>query len=209
MMVTGQAPPDAVMSSILHALQVLTQQNAVISERIHSLEATLYSEKRRRVAVNTVGIVSPSLAVAGSSSSSPDVIEWICPICLSQMSDRDSWKGHIRRLVQHSTRPACHLNPQDRHHLQLVQRFGLAEDMFQGKARAFAVAFYAAVRKCCTSQDTDRQSYDHLSLWLSTALTSNDEFPIYDISRRATRTYKRVASSVTPSTSSNSRSRER
>ena len=81
MMVTGQAPPDAVMSSILHALQVLTQQNAVISERIHSLEATLYSEKRRRVAVNTVGIVSPSLAVAGSSSSSPDVIEWICPIC--------------------------------------------------------------------------------------------------------------------------------
>ena len=209
MMVAGQMPPDPVLSSIMHALQELTRQNAVIAERIQSLEDTLHCEKRRRVTVNPVGVVSPTFAVAGSSSSSPEVINWICPFCLTRLADRDSWKGHIRRLVNPSSRPACHMNPQDSHHLDFVKRFGFVGDMFHQKAREFTAAFYAEVCICCTSQDTDQQSYDHISLWLSTALTANDEFPIYDISQRATRTYKRMSSSVTPSSSSYSRSRER
>jgi hypothetical protein len=76
---------------------------------------------------------------------------WQCPICGKVLQHKDSFRGHIRKLVHSSTRPKCHLNPSDDTHKLMVARF--AGGNFYEKAQAFCKELNSQVKWSCTKRD--------------------------------------------------------
>jgi len=104
---------------------------------------------------------------------------WKCPICFKPLAHKESFAGHIRKLVHGSTRPKCHMNPADDQHQALVARFPGAN--FYERAKAFCNAFYSEVRWSCTKRDDDDQSFEHVTAWFNAALSGVEvNFPVYD-----------------------------
>lgn len=108
---------------------------------------------------------------------------WACPVCHETLKHKESFKGHIRKLLYSSSRPKCHFNPQDVEHQLLVHRF--AGESFYGQSHAFSREFYAQVCFSCTKRDDDDLSHAHVSSWIAAAksnevLGNSMPFPTYD-----------------------------
>ena len=105
-------------------------------------------------------------------------VSWTCPICNINLKHKESFKGHIRKLVYPSSRPGCHLNPLEKSHGQFARRFNGVS--FSDQAYEFCKAFYHEVCICCTKRDPDEASLRHLWAWLDAARSDSGEFPVYD-----------------------------
>ena len=217
MLAVGSEPPAPILSAIMHELQKLSQQNNDISRRIAALEG-VFSQRcniRRRMVVHDVSAIIECQGDAGDAPvSGQSELAWICPVCLTTLCDRDSFKGHIRSLAQHACNPhswrrACHMNPLDANHQALSRRFVGAN--FRECSQNFCVQYYQEVRCCTSSYDTEEQSHRHLSEFISWCLepisNENHSCPVYDASCRPSRKLRRVDG--TSSSSSQSRSRSR
>lgn len=219
MIVVGSEPPAPVLSAIMHELQKLSQQNSDISRRITALEHVFlqHCNIRRRVVVHDVSSIIECQGEAGDARGSGlSELEWTCPVCLTTLCDRDSFKGHIRSLAQHACNPhswrrACHMNPLDANHQALSRHF--PGDNFRECSQHFCVQYYQEVRCCTSSYDTEEQSHRHLSSFISWCLepfsNENQPCPVYDASCRPSRKLRRVDGTSSSSSQSRSRSRPR
>ena len=118
-----------------------------------------------------------------------------CPVCSQVLMHKESFKGHIRKLVHQSSRPGCHLNPRDEDHRLLVRHFH--GSTFCEQARNFCAEFYAQTRSSCTKRDDDEHSRRHISDWLAAAKAevfphTMANFPVFDSGcRSVTRKHRR------------------
>jgi hypothetical protein len=137
----------------------------------------------------------------GGTGSAPDQVDlqqpnvtvdpcWQCPVCGKVLQHKDSFRGHIRKLVHSSTRPKCHLNPCDVTHQAMVARFAGAT--FYEKAAAFCRELNSQVKWSCTKRDDDEQSWQHVLLWIAAAKSDVLDFPVYDARFRSSARKQRV-----------------
>ncbi len=105
-------------------------------------------------------------------------VSWSCPVCGITLGSKESFKGHIRKLVYPSKRPGCHLNPLIPQHRLYAHRFDGAT--FHDQGYEFCKKFYHEVCVCCTKRDPDDVALRHLWLWLDSA-QSDADFPEYDM----------------------------
>jgi len=105
-------------------------------------------------------------------------VSWTCPVCGNTLSSKESFKGHIRKLVYPSKRPGCHLNPLIPQHRLFAHRFD--GDHFHEQAYEFCKEFYHQVCVSCTKRDPDDAALRHLWLWLDAARSDDADFPEYD-----------------------------
>lgn len=198
MYAAGYSAPDQILCCILDQLKVLSQQNASIVNRMAAIEALVHKPHVQF----DIGD-APRQEGSGDPVDVAVVVKWVCPFCEEPLLHRESFKGHIRALVYRTSRPKCHLHPKK--HAMMVSRF--AGDSFYEKEKNFHVAFYSEVRSCCTSLDSVQQSIEHIRNWLAVCMSgSDDPLPVYDVSCRAVRAYKR---SESPGSARSSSSRSR
>jgi hypothetical protein len=105
-------------------------------------------------------------------------MSWTCPICSRNLKHKESFKGHIRKLVYPSNRPGCHLNPLEKSHEQFARRFNGLN--FSEQAYEFCKEFYHQVCISCTKRDPDDASLRHIWAWLDAARSDSGDFPVYD-----------------------------
>lgn len=167
----GAAGLDSVtLNSILLYVQTLRQdtslirnQNAEIMDRIRTLETQV-----ARMQPTPGDGLAPELSEKAA-------IEWSCPICGVILQDERSFKGHIRRLVDPSGRPKCHINIRDQRHVSLVSRFDGDDDYARGKQ--FCRAFYGFVRCAISAKFDPSESFVMIQSWLAAAASPHDPFP--------------------------------
>jgi len=182
----SQNPPDAVMSGILHAMQSMRQENLLfqnsVNVRLDQIERSVASRPARDV-LNHAGD-APSLEASRSRSSSrarddtADGLEWICPICGTTCTHRESFKGHVRLCVL-SQHQRCRLMEDNAVHQDLVSKF--QDGNWQDSSRAFTHEFYDQVLVCSTSLDPAVKSHEHIFGWIKAAVSKDPSvvFPIY------------------------------
>jgi hypothetical protein len=105
-------------------------------------------------------------------------VSWTCPICGTNLKHKESFKGHIRKLVYPSKRPGCHLNPLVSQHQLFVHRFDGIN--FYEQSRAFCKEFYYQTCISCTKRDLDDASLSHIWAWIHAAQSDDLPFPQYD-----------------------------
>jgi hypothetical protein len=105
-------------------------------------------------------------------------MSWTCPVCGKNLSHKESFKGHIRKLVYPSKRPGCHLNPLVPQHQLFVHRFDGIN--FYEQSREFCKEFYYQTCISCTKRDLDDASLSHIWAWLDAARSDDLPFPEYD-----------------------------
>ena len=105
-------------------------------------------------------------------------LSWTCPVCGLTLSHKESFKGHIRKLVYPSKRPGCHMNSLIPQHQLLAHRF--AGTNFYEQSYEFCKQFYHQVCVSCTKRDPDDVSLRHIWAWIDAARTDGADFPEYD-----------------------------
>ena len=150
-----------VMQSLQNATRQMTDQNAEMMSRIKAIE--------NRVNALTSGD-APEI-VDGSS-------RWKCHVCGKVLQDAATFKGHIRRLAMPSSRPKCHLNPQDLHHQRMVARFGSDGFEFHQRVPLFCRAFYGFVRAAVSAKYDDDESFFLISSWIAAVFNSDMPIPV-------------------------------
>jgi hypothetical protein len=178
MLVAVGAPPvDAqapVWTAILSALHSIQHQQQVLSDG----QAALYSQQHDMVLkqdtmLHRVSALEERLSGDVSARSDPDNTDppWTCPLCRKTLSHRHSFKGHIRRLVNISSRPKCHLNPRNPEHLLLVHRFEGGD--FFSQSSNFCHHFHAFVSRAISKSRADDASRELVREWLAAARASD------------------------------------
>ncbi len=164
----GVAVETVTLNSILLYLQTLRQetcqirnQNLEIIQRMVSIEAQVSQM-----------MAAPGSAPELSSSNGP---VWICPVCRLVLQHERSFKGHIRRLVDPSDRPKCHLNIHNSDHRSLTSRF--EGDDFVAQSRTFCIAFYGFVRCAISAKYDASESFALIQSWLAAAQSHDMPFP--------------------------------
>lgn len=210
-----------IFTAILDELKKLNASHSFLQERVFSfhrdisqLSTVVYQNYPSALEEGRIHEQPPP------APSVPDV-RWKCPVCLKTFMHKESFKGHIRKLVFGSSRPKCHLNPQNVEHQLLVHRFEGAT--FYDRSQKFCREFYSQTCLSCTKRDEDDQSYRHVSAWIDASKSSAEfggeiPYPVYDpgvrsVSRKHPRTdsessqiSSRVASSSSIARSSYSQS---
>lgn len=176
-----------VFADILDELKKLNSSQSNLQQQLLCFRRDLSDMK----AVMSILQKSPDVEILGSAPLAIDLqpprfvdSRWSCPICHKGLAHKESFRGHIRKLVYSSTRPKCHLNPADERHATLVARFPGAT--FYERAKAFCTEFYTQVSWSCTKRDDDDQSFEHVKAWIGAALSDVErDFPVYDPRYRA------------------------
>jgi hypothetical protein len=193
MIVSGAAPPEPVLSGILHVLQSMRDEQQQFQSFVHARLDQLESVAHQRNAHQSDhAAFTSSLSASRSRSRSRRRetqtygLSWQCPICEENFTHRESFKGHVRlcMLMQHQRCRLCEDNPK---HQLLLGRFSCGT--WGERGAAFTRAFYDQIRACTSTLDTDQQSHDHISAWLTVA-TSDDmhvPFPSYAAARPSLR----------------------
>ena len=176
---SGSDPPDAVMSGLLHAVQSMRKEQQTIqcyvNDRLGAIERFVCSRQARVLLTNQVG-EAPSQEVSRSRSSSrprddtAQGLEWICPICGTPCTHRESFKGHVRLCVL-SQHQRCRLMEDNLVHQNLLSKF--LDGNWHDRSRAFTAEFYDQVVVCSTSLDPAIKSHEHIFGWIKAA-ASND-----------------------------------
>jgi hypothetical protein len=184
---SGSEPPDAVMSGILHAVQSMRQEQQTfqhfVNGRLSAIERSVCSCQGRVLPPNLVGD-APSQEVSRSRSSSrprddtAQGLEWICPICGTSCTHRESFKGHVRLCVL-SQHQRCRLMEDNPVHQDLLSKF--LDGNWNDRSRAFITEFYDQVVVCSTSLDPAIKSHDHIFGWIKAAASKDPMvmLPIY------------------------------
>jgi hypothetical protein len=174
--VEGQAP---IWTAILSALHSIQHQQQVLSEA----QSALYAQQRdmflkQDTMLHRVVALEQRLVSDVSAHTDADpcrggiaALPWTCPLCLKPLSHRHSFKGHIRRLVNMSSRPKCHLNPRNPEHQLLVHRFEGGD--FYARARNFCQHFQAFVSRAISKHRADDASRVLVREWLACARASD------------------------------------
>jgi hypothetical protein len=69
-----------------------------------------------------------------------------CPVCRSPFMHRQSFEGHIRRLLTISTSDRCFLDETNNEHQRLVAHPRYGDGSFDDRRHQFAEQFYSTVR---------------------------------------------------------------
>jgi hypothetical protein len=167
------------MSGILHAVQSMRQEQQTfqlsVNCRLSAIERSVCSCQARVLLPNQVG-EAPSQEVSRSRSSSrprDDTamgLEWICPICGTNCSHRESFKGHMRLcvLMQHQR---CRLMEDNPAHQDLLSKF--LNGNWDDRSRAYTHELYDQILVCSTSLDPAIKSHEHISGWIKAAASKD------------------------------------
>ena len=138
---------SATQATILHQNQALASQNATLITQNAELCARVAALELR----------------AGSHDTASDLCcEWRCPVCHETFKHRESFKGHIRRLVYpSSSKSACFLDESKPEHVALVShpRYNDGDGMFPARAASFSLQLYETVKSNSTSRTTSESSH--------------------------------------------------
>lgn len=172
--------PAPVWTAILSALHTIQHQQQVLSDA----QAAIYAQQshialKQDTMLHRVEVLESRLngVVSGHDeagrAASPYAVEspWHCPLCRRVLTHRHSFKGHIRRLVNMSSRPKCHLNPRNPDHVQLAHRFEGAD--FYTQSRNFCKHFQAFVSRAISKNRDEDVSRELVSEWLAAARASD------------------------------------
>lgn len=184
-----QKDPPAVWTSVLAALAHIQHQQQCLADSLQQQQAMLYasqqafasqqqhlSSAQERMFQRIVQLENRAQDDYQGDHHVEVSSRWPCPLCNKPLRHGPSFKGHMRRLVHHSTRPKCHLNPRDGVHLSLVQRFEGPD--FYTKATNFCVAFYAFVARAISKTRHAEISRRLVNSWLEAArATDGRPFP--------------------------------
>ena len=162
----------AAQNSVLHQVLALSRE---LRTELTEVRTLLASQGSRNGAVGEAPDVQHLQQVA---SAAVQCMSWSCPVCGITLSHKESFKGHIRKLVYPSKRPGCHLNPLIPQHKLLAHRFDGVN--FYEQAYAFCKEFYHQVCVSCTKRDPDDASLRHIMSWLDAARSDDADFPEYD-----------------------------
>lgn len=162
-------PPDGVLSGLLHAVQSmrneqLSFQNSV-NVRLRQIEDCVSARQAGE---------GPSQEPRGSrsrsSSRQQDGLKWDCPICGTELSHRESFKGHMRLRVTEQIQ-RCRLMEDNIEHQALLNRF--TDGDWNARDKAFTSEFYEQVVACTTSLDPVIKSHEHIFDWLKAAASTD------------------------------------
>ena len=163
----GQVANPATLDSILLVMQALQQATQQISAQNVDMMSRIKAIESR---VNDM-ITGDAPEIANVRS------RWQCHVCGKVLQDAATFKGHIRRLAMPSSRPKCHLNPQDPNHIRLMARFGSDDLQFHQRVPIFSRAFYGFVRVAVSAKYDDNDSFDLISAWTAAVLSSDMPIP--------------------------------
>lgn len=176
------AAPSGVIPSfdgpaVMFELHQLQSSQRTIVQQLLSLARDVKDVRLKM----TSGSYNSAVGLAPELQQLPSVqsMSWTCPICSKNLKHKESFKGHIRKLVYPSNRPGCHLSPLVKSHEQFAHRFNGVT--FTEQAYEFCKEFYHQVCISCTKRDPDDASLRHIWAWLDAARSDSGEFPVYDI----------------------------
>ena len=178
-----------VLDAILQEVQKLSSSHLYLQSEIASLKREFVNRswsdgRTARHAAEAPGfVVQPGEADEASEFVVQPGSRWVCPICDEPFKHKESFKGHIRKLLTATGRSRCHLNPSDNDHIILVHRFPGVE--VQDRIAAFSREFYSQVCVSCTKRDDDDLSHAHVWAWLAAAKSNDTQetvlpFPVFD-----------------------------
>ncbi len=142
------------MDTLLLQQSTLMDQNVALSKQNETLMSMNASLEARIVALESV---------ASSMSTQVETLKpesWICPVCEQPFKHRESYKGHIRRLVLSSSSGAhCFLDSEKEAHRALVSHPRYGDGDFDSRKHNFANQLYETVKSCSTSRRSSESSY--------------------------------------------------
>ena len=179
-----QKDPPAVWTSVLAALANIQHQQQCLAESLQHQQSMLsasqqaFASQQQQLSSAQERMIQRIVQLekrAQNDCQGDHHVEvsrrWPCPLCNKPLKHAPSFKGHIRRLVNKSTRPKCHLNPRDGLHQSLVQRFEGSD--FYTKATNFCIAFYAFVARAISKTRDPEISRRLVNAWLEAASASD------------------------------------
>jgi len=91
-------------------------------------------------------------------------LDWVCPVCGSKLTTRDSLKGHIRRLIfPQSATTSCFLDSENADHQALLAHPRYGEGNFEARAQAFKSMLYDTVKSSTRSTMSSENSFSAVS----------------------------------------------
>lgn len=135
--------------SILSQNQALLTQNLALADRVSALESQISSR--------------PSTASDKSQV-------WICPVCHEVFKHRESFKGHIRRMMFPSERPHCFLDPLSPEHVALLAHPRYGDGPFEDRASNFKSQLYSTVKSNSVSTMSSENSFTAVRSCVTMAL---------------------------------------
>jgi hypothetical protein len=193
----------SVLDAILLEVKKLHSSNLFLQSELASLKRSIAI--RSSFVGNTAELPADAPGVCVKTGEGADASEfvvqpgtrWVCPICDAVLKHKESFKGHIRKLLSASGRSRCHLNPLDVDHRIMVHRFPGVD--IQDQIAAFSREFYSQVCVSCTQRDDDDLSHAHVFAWIAAAKSNVTQgnvvpFPVFDpaCSSATTRKHRRT-----------------
>jgi len=179
------AGDGSVLATILREIRKLSSEQALLQSDLHFVKRTLKDLQTCSSHHNSLGE-----APSGNSEELPGFVvqpghhlSWICPICDLNLKHKDSFRGHIRKLLFAKDSSRCHLNPIDVDHCILVHRFPGAT--VKEQHAAFSRELYSQVCISCTKRDDDELSHAHVYAWIAAAKSNDTQgivvpFPVFN-----------------------------
>ena len=192
---SGSDPPDAVLSGLLHAVQSMRSEQQLfqhdVNLRLFHIERCVGSRQACDLFPAQAG-EAPSHEPSRSRSCSrrrddtDQGLPWICPICGTVCSHRESFKGHVRLCVM-SQHQRCRLMEDNVEHQALLSKF--LDGDWDCRAKAFTSEFYDQVVACSTSLDPPIKSHAHIFGWIRAAASQDPSvmLPSYSGARAETK----------------------
>ena len=169
--------PSFDTSAVLFELQQLKASQQSVLQQLLAFSREL-SQVRVCLTSQGVGVAAVGEAPIAQHLQPVQCISWACPVCGKNLMHKESFKGHIRKLVYPSKRPGCHLNPLVPQHKLFVHRFHGIN--FYEQSREFCKELYYQTCISCTKRDLDDVSLSHIWAWLNAARSDDLPFPEYD-----------------------------
>lgn len=195
----GSAGHMSVLDTILREVQKLSTSHLFLQSELASLKRSIATRSSFVGSTAELAAEAPGLCVqTGEAAEASEFVvqpgsRWVCPICDAVLAHKESFKGHIRKLLSASGRSRCHLNPLDVDHRILVHRFPGAD--VQEQIAAFSREFYSQVCFSCTKRDDDNLSHAHVFAWIAAAKSNDTQgtvipFPVFDPACSSAKTRK-------------------
>jgi len=165
----GQVANPATMDSILLVMQAMQQATKHISDQNQEMMKRIETIESRVNVLTACDGEAPEIVNVRS--------RWKCHVCGKVLQDAASFKGHILRLYKPSSRPKCHMNPQDLRHQLMVARFGSEDAVFHQRVPIFSAAYYRFVRVAISAKYDDDQSFELVSAWMAAVLHTDMVIP--------------------------------
>ena len=150
--VLGASAHD-ILFDVINELRELRKQVTSISEVVHRND-----DLEARVADLEAGR-------ARHRASPYERRDWKCPVCNQPLKHRESFKGHIRRLiVRSSDRTHCFLDIDNPAHVALLAHPRYGDGDFNARAVVFSQQLYDTVKSNSSSTRTSESSHSAVSI---------------------------------------------